>query len=105
MIGIDHNQSHLEDARTRVTPATRLVRASLEDIPLETSSIAIAFSHKIYQLENERKYPKIAREIYRILKPGGIYFSDEDMEKYTHAFLQCGLIVLGAENSTSIYQK
>ena len=89
-IGIDINQGCLDEARNRVLPQTRLLREPLDHTSLENSSVSIAFSHNIYQLCNEKTYPAIANEIYRILRKGGVYFAQERMEEYQAPFLDLG---------------
>jgi len=103
-IGIDRDQRCLDEARKIVLPNTRLLRAPLNQTSLEDDSIAIAFSHKIYQLCNEENYSAIAEEIHRTLKRGGVYCASEPMQDYKHPFLELGLVPI-YEDQSIIFRK
>ena len=92
VISVDINSEYLADAKARIPANASLIKTFLKELPIRNGSIPIAISHKIYQLENEKTYSQIAKEIHRILKAGGVYFSLEDMKKYMEPFKRLGLI-------------
>jgi len=99
MIGVDCDAVCLEKAKSRVSENTVLIKAFLQYLPFDNDSIPIMFSHKIYQLCNEKTYPEIACEIHRTLQPGGIYIASEDMRNYKDAFLNLGLVLIDEDNN------
>ena len=105
MIGIDCDRERLTAAESRNSGA-HFIRARLEHTPLIDESVPLAFSSRIYQLENEHRYAEIIQEIHRILKSGAVYFVvDRLYERFTHAFAECGFKVLHEDSLTAIYQK
>ena len=105
LLGIDYSEKYLEEARKKVSRKVKLIKAFLEDMPLENDSVAIGFSHKIYQLCNEDSYPEIASEIFRVLQKGGVYFAIERMEDYNKPFLELGFTPAIKDPFWTIYLK
>ncbi|HLC91179.1 MAG TPA: class I SAM-dependent methyltransferase [Candidatus Nanoarchaeia archaeon] len=103
-IGIDRNRECLDEARKIVSPDTLLIQASLRAISLRDNSLAVVFSHKIYQLCNEETYAEIAKEIHRTLRTGGVYFASEPMIDYKRPFLELGLVPM-YEKESIIFKK
>ncbi len=73
-IGVDINRRTLSEAKKIVNSQTLLIYADLTQIPLRDNSVALAFSHKIWDLLEEKPHSAM-REIHRILEPRGVYIS------------------------------
>jgi ubiquinone/menaquinone biosynthesis C-methylase UbiE len=81
-IGIDPSREMLKHARARST-AIRFIQAAAERIPVQSGSVDLAYSVDVIHHIGDRKMA--AREIYRLLVPGGRYIiatdSDDDLRQ------------------------
>ncbi len=80
-VGIDISSKILEQAR-RVTP--RLIRGDFYRLPFPDASISLASGFLL--LHHVYDHYLFFREVCRILKPGGLFFSDYDPNFYPSSF-------------------
>jgi len=93
--GLDLNKGMLEQARKKFTncPNVRLVRGSVTNIPFPDRSFHVAIANLVlHHLDDPNRQPRwenlknALSEIYRVLKPGGVFAisttAPEQMEGY-----------------------
>jgi len=69
VIGVDHSERMLEEARRNVAEA-EFRRGELDALPLADSEVHAAFAHMV--LHHVPDLDAAAREIYRVVAPGGV---------------------------------
>jgi len=75
-IGIDISREMINQARERLEDITnvKFIESDGENIPLPNESIGMAFSYLVFQhMKTREMVESNFREVYRILKPGGLF--------------------------------
>src|SRR5262249_3170620 len=67
--GVDVTEEHVRLARERVQGKAELVRADARELPFPNASFDYVYSHGVIHHSDEPE--RIAREIRRVLRPGG----------------------------------
>lgn len=95
LIGIDRYSECLKEAKNHVSEDTLLFRGYLRDLPFKDNSISIMFNNLsifVALYSNFGEHQNIAREIYRTLKPGGVYMGT-DAFAIRNDLLEAGLTI------------
>jgi SAM-dependent methyltransferase len=69
-IGADISEADLKIAR-QTSPEIRFVRSTPTSVPIESESVDVCYT--IDTVEHLSKAPEIFRDIFRVLKPGGLF--------------------------------
>lgn len=98
IIGIDVGEESLQKSKRLSEGCLQLVRGNVRELPFMNDSISVVYSRFIYDFNNEEPYAeKIAKELLRILRPGGIYHIQEwgiDMYKIPSILIGLGMKIL-----------
>ena len=91
VIGVDMTPEMIEKARDNAGKSgARNVEfrlGEIEDLPVEDNSVDLVISNCVINLSTDK--PKVSREIYRVLKPGGrVAISDIALTKNLHEKVQ-----------------
>ncbi|EXJ81343.1 hypothetical protein A1O3_07633 [Capronia epimyces CBS 606.96] len=77
VVGVDRSESMIGLARQNLQRAdlpaglVEFIHAPISEIPLETASVDVVVSNCVINLVPDQDKPRVFREIYRLLKPGG----------------------------------
>lgn len=73
VIGVDHNQSMVDQAKKLTDPRLEFIKIE-QTIPLGSNTVDVAIAaHVFVEVGSTDEMKQISHEVYRVLKPGGIF--------------------------------
>lgn len=73
LFGIDVSEESIEQANKKKIPDCETVAFDGANIPYADNSFSIVFTANVFHHINHKNHPGILKEIYRVLKPGGVF--------------------------------
>ena len=73
VVGVDHNQSMIDQAKKLTDPKLEFIKIK-NDIPLPDNTFDAAIAaHVFVEVGSVEEMKQISSEVYRVLKPGGVF--------------------------------
>lgn len=73
VIGVDHNQSMIDQAKKIADPRLEFVKID-ETLPFESNTFDVALAaHVFVDVSSLEEMKQISNEVHRVLKPGGVF--------------------------------